>query len=132
MCHFINDSGVECNDIVLNLNQHLNVFHKLDSCCSKFEELIARSSAEKPLERKTKLTCLRGNPITTSGICTDNFKQDIASTSSAFPLNVTKFQLSNSNETRHLDTMSGIYELSCILLLILTLILIRFHFLIAH
>ena len=113
-CHFVDDLGVGCNHIVLNLNRHLKVVHKLDNCCSKFEELIARSSAEKPLERKTKLTCLRDNPITTSGSCIDNSKKDLVSSSSGFPYNVTNFQLSNSNETTHLDTMSGIYELSCI------------------
>ena len=45
--HFSNDSNEVCNKVVQDLKRHLVFVHKLDSCCSKFEEFIKDPSTIK-------------------------------------------------------------------------------------
>ena len=47
ICKFSNDSNELCNKVVQDLKRHLVFVHKLDSCCSKFEELSKEPSTIK-------------------------------------------------------------------------------------
>ena len=108
ICHFVNDKGVECQHIVQNLRHHLREVHKLSSCSSMFEELIARSATEKPLKRKAELTMPGDNFVKTLNNSADNSSQTLMLPNSSFSLNSDTFPV----ERGLFESSTCIYDVS--------------------
>ena len=65
-CQYINEGNKACGHVVLDLKRHLVTVHKLDRCCSLFEDLCEKGFKQKPLKRRLDTTTTTTTTTTNS------------------------------------------------------------------
>ena len=71
-CQYIDEGNKACGHVVLDLKRHLVTVHKLDRCCSLFEDLCEKGFKQNPLKRRLDTTNTTTTINSSSSLIDDN------------------------------------------------------------